>query len=115
MGMYADSKTAYTLYQKETVRPYFVDKTKMLKDLIRLIEEGGDYICITRPRRFGKTVIANMISAFFSRTVDGDELFCTLDIAQEPGYKKYQNKYPVIHIPFNDMMGACQSNNQPVK
>lgn len=109
MGMYVDSKTAYTLYQRETIKPYFVDKSDMIKELIQLIEEGGGYICITRPRRFGKTVMANMISAFFSRAVDGGALFQTLDIEQKQGYKKYQNKYPVIHIPFNDMLGACKS------
>ena len=109
MGMYLDSKAAYTLYQRETIRPYFVDKSKMIIELLQLIKEGGGYICITRPRRFGKTVMANMISAFFSRAVDGDALFYTLDIAQEQSYKKYQNKYPVIHIPFNDVLGGCKS------
>lgn len=64
MGMYVDSRTAYTLYKKETKKPYFIDKTKLLKELFHLIEEGGDCIYITRPRRFGKTVAANMISAF---------------------------------------------------
>lgn len=109
MGMYLDSKAAYTLYQRETIRPYFVDKSKMIIELLQLIKEGGGCICITRPRRFGKTVMANMISAFFSRAVDGDALFYTLDIAQEQSYKKYQNKYPVIHIPFNDVLGGCKS------
>ena len=56
MGMYVDSKTAYTLYQRETIKPYFVDKSDMIKELIQLIEEGGGYICITRPRRFGKRI-----------------------------------------------------------
>ena len=110
MGMYLDSKAAYTLYQRETIRPYFVDKSKMIIELLQLLKEGGGYICVTRPRRFGKTVMANMISAFFSRAVDGDSLFHTLDIAQEQGYKKYQNKYAVIHIPFNDVLGGCKSS-----
>ena len=52
MGMYLDSKAAYTLYQRETIRPYFVDKSKMIIELLQLIKEGGGYICITRPRRF---------------------------------------------------------------
>ena len=68
MGIYLDSKTAYALYRKEIRKPYFVDKTKMLEELISVIREGGDNICITRPRRFGKTVAANMIAAFFYKT-----------------------------------------------
>lgn len=105
MGMYLDSKTAYTLYEKETKKPYFIDKTRILKELILLIDEGGDYICITRPRRFGKTVTANMIDSFFNRVVDSEELFGNLSIGKEEGYREHMMRYPVIHIPFNDMIG----------
>lgn len=109
MGMYIDSKTAYLLYQNETKKPYFVDKSMLLKELFPLIEEGGEYICITRPRRFGKTVMANMISAFFNRSYDSADIFENLQIAEDKNYKKYQNHYPVIHIPFNDLMQPCLS------
>ena len=109
MGMYVDSKTAYILYQNETKKPYFVDKSMILREMFPMVENGGEYICITRPRRFGKTVMANMIGAFFNRAQDSAELFDSLEIAGDEGYKKYQNKYPVIHIPFNDLMQPCQS------
>lgn len=109
MGMYVDSKTAYLLYQNETKKPYFVDKSMLLKELFPLIEEGGEYICITRPRRFGKTVMANMISAFFNRSYDSADIFENLQIAEDKNYKKYRNHYPVIHIPFNDLMQPCLS------
>ena len=65
MGIYLNSKTAYILYKSEAEKPYFVDKTKMLEELFPLVETGNNHICITRPRRFGKTVMANMIAAFF--------------------------------------------------
>lgn len=109
MGMYIDSKTAYLLYQNETKKNYFIDKTKLLKELFPLVEVGGEYICITRPRRFGKTVMVNMIGAFFNRIQDSAGIFDSLDISKEEGYKKYQNRYPVIQIPFNDLMQSCQS------
>lgn len=67
MGIYVNSKNAYALYKKETVKPYFIDKTRILNELFPLVEEGSNYLCITRPRRFGKTVMANMIAAFFSQ------------------------------------------------
>ena len=65
MGVYLNSTAAYTLYKSETVKPYIVDKTLILKELFPLVEEGNNYLCITRPRRFGKTVMANMIASFF--------------------------------------------------
>lgn len=67
MGVYVNSPAACTLYRNEVSRPYFVDKTQMLQELFPLVTEGGNYICITRPRRFGKTVMANMISSFFRK------------------------------------------------
>lgn len=44
--------------------PYFVDKSLLIGELIPRIETNANYICITRPRRFGKTVAANMLAAF---------------------------------------------------
>ena len=69
MGIYLNSRSAYTLYKSETEKPYFVDKTKMLEELFPLVRTGNNHICITRPRRFGKTVMANMIASFFSKHV----------------------------------------------
>ena len=65
VGVYLNSKKGYTLYTSEVQQPYFVDKSKMLQELFPLVSSGNKHICITRPRRFGKTVMANMIDAFF--------------------------------------------------
>ncbi|MCD8348581.1 MAG: hypothetical protein LUD16_11695 [Lachnospiraceae bacterium] len=51
MGYYLNSTQVYSLYESETKKPYFVDKTAMLKELNPLVEEGKNHICITRPRR----------------------------------------------------------------
>lgn len=109
MGFYVDSRSPYTLYEREKKKPFFVDKTGLLKELIPLVEMGGEYICITRPRRFGKTVAANMVSAFFSRTVDSEGLFRGTQIAELKEYQRYINKYPVIHISFHDIKTPCRS------
>ena len=69
MGFYLNSRAPYTLYQNETKQPYFVDKTKMLKELFPLVEAGNKHICLTRPRRFGKTIMANMVASFFQKHV----------------------------------------------
>lgn len=69
MGAYLNSISAYTLYKNESVKPYFVDKTQILDEIIPMASEGSNYICITRPRRFGKTVMANLIASFFPRAV----------------------------------------------
>ena len=115
MGVYLDSKTGYALYKNETEKPYFVDKTLLLEELFPLVDEGSNYICVTRPRRFGKTVMANMIAAFFSRACDSRSLFEKLNISKVSGYEKYRNQYKVISIPLNDISGDCTSYKQYIK
>ncbi len=109
MGIYVNSKTAYTLYRSETEKPYFVDKTKMLEELFPLVQTGNNHVCITRPRRFGKTVAANMIAAFFSKGCNAGDIFDTLRIAESDGYEEYRNRFPVIHISFHELDRACSS------
>ncbi len=109
MGVYLNSPSAYTLYKNETEKPYFVDKSLMLKELFPLVREGNNHICITRPRRFGKTVIANMIASFFSRGCNSNDIFQSLNISKDPEYKRYQNQFPVIHISLNELPRKCSS------
>ena len=70
MGLYLNSSKPVILYKSECGKPYFVDKTLMIEKLFPLVETGNPIVCITRPRRFGKTVMANMIGAFFGKNGD---------------------------------------------
>lgn len=110
MGVYLNSRAAYTLYKSETEKRYFVDKSGMLEELFPLVRTGNNHICITRPRRFGKTVAANMIASFFSRAVDAQDIFQSLQIADARDYAAYRNRFPVIHISFDELGGGrCAS------
>ena len=109
MGIYLNSSSPYSLYKSEYTRPYFVDKSKLLRELMPLAEQGNAHVCITRPRRFGKTVMANMIGAFFSKGADSSDIFDTLQIARDKDYRKYLNQYNVIYIDFSKMPGNCKS------
>ena len=112
MGIYLNSKSAYTLYKSETEKPYFVDKTKMLEELFPFVQTGNNHICITRPRRFGKTVMANMISSFFSTALAPKDIFRQLKIPHAKDYENYINRFPVIHISFNESYSQCNSYEQ---
>ena len=112
MGVYLNSSTAYTLYKNETLKPYFVDKTKLLEELFPLVREGNNHICITRPRRFGKTVMVNMIASFFSKGCNSSHIFECLNISNNLEYKEYNNAYPVIQIMFNELPRRCVSYEQ---
>lgn len=109
MGVYLNSTSAYTLYKDEALKPYFVDKSQMLEQLFPLVKRGNNHICFTRPRRFGKTVMANMVASFFSRGCDAGDVFRNLEISKNPEYGEYRNQFSVIHMSLNDIGGKCAS------
>ena len=109
MGRYLNSSTSYVLYKGQTEQPYFVDKSQMLSELFPFLDSGNTHICITRPRRFGKTVMANMITAFLGKKQDSDSIFKSLKISQNDLYNKYRNQYNVISIDFSKMPRDCDS------
>lgn len=112
MGTYLNSITPYTLYKSESLSPYFVDKTLMLRELFPYVSAGNRHICITRPRRFGKTIMANMISSFFQKASDSSDVFDSLTISQVDDYRRYKNQYNVIRIDFSKMPRNCDSYTQ---
>ena len=66
MGRYLDSREPFESYRGIAGTRFFVDKTLLLEDILKAVEvDGQRYLCITRPRRFGKSVMANMVAAFF--------------------------------------------------
>lgn len=115
MGTYLNSITPYTLYKSESLSPYFVDKTLMLRELFPYVSAGNRHICITRPRRFGKTIMANMISSFFQKASDSSEVFDSLTISQVDDYRRYKNQYNVIRIDFSKMPRNCDSYTQYIE
>lgn len=108
MGIYLNSKRAYQIYQNEKRRPYFVDKTMLLTELFPAVEQGTSYVCITRPRRFGKTVAANMLAAFFGKGYDSSALFGNLNVAKKPGYEEHLNRHNVISVDFSEVPRNCR-------
>ncbi len=101
MGFYLNAADILELYRSETKRPYFVDKSGLLAELIPLVEEGKNYICITRPRRFGKSVMATMIGSYFGKGEDASDVFAHLDISKHSSYKKHLNQHDLIYVDFS--------------
>lgn len=109
MGMFLNSKSPYADYRETVNDLYFVDKSMLLKELFPALGKKNRYFCITRPRRFGKSVMANMVGAFFGKAADSSGLFDTLAIAGERDYVSYLNQYNVIYIDFSRMPENCGS------
>lgn len=114
-GVYLNSTTAYALYKDESEKVYFVDKSKLLEELFPLVNKGNNHICITRPRRFGKTVMANMVASFFSKANDASDVFDRLDIGKADGYSNHLNQYNVIRISLNEVPKRCRTYDQYIE
>ncbi len=76
----------------------YVDKTQLIAFTNKNLKTKQKNICISRPRRFGKSMAADMLVAYYSKGCDSKELFSNLKIAEDKSFEKHLNKYNVIHL-----------------
>ena len=76
----------------------YVDKTELLEYTNSVLDTMDAYICNSRPRRFGKSITANMLTAYYSKGCDSEEMFAPLAIGKKNDFRKHLNRYDVIHI-----------------
>ena len=76
----------------------YVDKTGLIKYTNSIVDTLQSCVCVSRPRRFGKSMAADMLTAYYSKGCDSRELFMNYNIAQTEYFEKYLNKYDVIHL-----------------
>ncbi|MBQ8706871.1 MAG: AAA family ATPase [Succinivibrionaceae bacterium] len=94
----------------------FVDKTDFIEKMSAKINADKRFFAVTRPRRFGKTVTAHMLLAYYSKGYAGKKLFDGLHIANKEGYTEHLNKYDVIYIDMNTIDGLFDGySNQKQK
>jgi hypothetical protein len=76
----------------------YVDHSLLIEYTNGLIGKGDKYVCVSRPRRFGKSTDADMLVAYYSKGCDSSELFNNLNISKTNNYQKHLNKYNIIKI-----------------
>lgn len=76
----------------------YVDKTGLLEYTNKIMNTLQGYICNSRPRRFGKSITANMLTAYYSKGCNSEKLFSELEISKYSDFKKHLNQYNVIHL-----------------
>ena len=83
---------------------FYVDKSMLIKVLNGKLNKIDRFICVSRPRRFGKTMAANMIAAYYSKGCDSHGIFSSLKISKDPSFEENINKYTVIQLDMNDVV-----------
>ena len=109
MAIYLNTNKSLENYKELLCEEFFVDKSDMIKLINKRIGTKGKYVCITRPRRFGKSSVADMLAAYYSKAVHSKEMFDRLNISKNQDYEKYLNKYNVITISFNEIPDNMKS------
>jgi hypothetical protein len=95
---------------------YFIDKSNIINDFNKLINRNSEkYVCITKPRRFGKTSIAAMLVMYYSKSIDSKEIFDKLKVSKGKSsdnkdkkneikqYKEFQGKYQTLYLDLSKM------------
>ncbi len=108
MGIYLNpgNDEFYNAVKKSKI---YVDKTGLLEFTNSVLCGEHKNVCVSRPRRFGKSMAANMLVAYYSKGCKSKELFDGLKIAKEQDYYEHLNKYNVIHINMIDFLSRAAS------
>ena len=84
---------------REAIRSeIYVDKTGLITLTNKVFRTQQKFICVSRPRRFGKSMALNMLAAYYGRGCDSGELFRGLQIESNPSFEEHLNKYNVIRL-----------------
>lgn len=82
----------------------FVDKSELLDVTNRYVNTQQRFMCVSRPRRFGKSMAADMLAAYYDCGDDTEELFEGLSISQCKSYRKHLNQYDVLKINMQEFL-----------
>lgn len=89
----------------------YVDKSGLIAIVNSTLFTRQRFSCITRSRRFGKTMAAVMLQAYYDHSCDSRSLFADLEIASHPSFEEHLNKYPVIYLDMTRFTSGNDGNN----
>ena len=101
-------------FRKTINSQIYVDKTGLIEYTNSVVDTEQSYICISRPRRFGKTFTAKMLVAYYDCSVNSDELFKDFNISKVKSYKEHLNKYNVINLNIQTFLSRVDDKNNVI-
>lgn len=109
---YLNTNTSSILFQKTSSNRIFVDKSMLIQKVSEKIGTEDSFICVTRPRRFGKSVNAHMLGAYYTKGMDNRALFDHLAIGKTEDYPQHLNQHNVIFMDLSKLPDPCQNYEQ---
>ena len=92
----------------------YVDKSLIITRLNKKFRTEDRFVCVSRPRRFGKTMVGTLISTFYSRGADARSIFEKLKIAATPNWDERLNKMNVIKFDMNAFYGRYKKKGNVI-
>ena len=90
----------------------YVDKSELIALTNKVIDTEDQYICVTRPRRFGKSVTVKMLNAYYSKGCVSKALFSDLKIASSPDFESHLNQHDVIYLDMTEFADNKDNGNK---
>ena len=112
MGIYVNPSEA--LLRMSVNSRIYVDKSMILDELNQLLNTEDRFVCVARPRRFGKTMAGNMISAYYGKKANSRPILEKLKIGQMPDFETYLNAFNVIKLDVNGFYSNSNRNEDIV-
>lgn len=112
MGIYLNVDTSSFESLRNTE---YIDKSMLISYFNSCLDTTNRLVCVSRPRRFGKTSTIKMLAAYYSKAIDSHALFDDLLIAQAEAYEKYINKYNTIFIDVSEFIVTADENKNIVE
>lgn len=106
MGLYLNPKNRG--FQVSSQSDIYVDKTELIRYTNYAITQRDKYLCVSRPRRFGKSMAAQMLCAYYSRGCDSRELFQKFKISKDELFLEYLNQYDVIFLDIQLLLARAK-------
>ena len=113
MGIYVNPGN--TKFIKKLNSKIYVDKSLMINELNELIETDDGFVCMSRARRFGKTMMTNLMSAYYSKNCDSREIFERLKLSKQEGWDRYLNSINVIQIDLQSFYSDAKDKSQTIQ
>ena len=113
MGVYLNPSNKG--FRESRMSEIYIDKSALLARTNALVNTRQKFICVSRPRRFGKSMAADMLTAYYACGEDTSALFSNLKIASADSYREHLNQYDVIKINMQEFLSATNSVEEMLK
>ena len=100
---------------RDIVAHEYVDKSSLIPLINAMLNSENRYSCVTRCRRFGKSMAAKMLCVYYDRSCDSRDLFRGLEAERDASFGTYLNKYYVISIDMTDFTTKYRGERNIVK